>query len=179
MPHKRNPVTCEQLCGLARVVRTNALAGIENIALWHERDISHSSVERIILPDSTTLIHYMLSKLNWVLSGLIVYEKNMKENINKTHGLIYSQQVLLALTQKGLAREEAYAIVQENAMRAWREKVALFDLLSQDARAKKVLSMKELMKCFNPDVFTKHIDVIFKRQTWWTKVQKKPSTKVG
>lgn len=166
MPHKRNPVTCEQLCGLARVVRTNALAGIENIALWHERDISHSSVERIILPDSTTLIHYMLNKLNYVLKDLIVYEKNMKENINRTHGLIFSQQVLLALTQKGLAREQAYAVVQENAMRAWRERVSLYELLSNDERMKKVLKPQELKKCFNPDVFTKHIDTIFKRQEW-------------
>jgi adenylosuccinate lyase len=167
MPHKRNPVTCEQLCGLARVVRTNALAGIENIALWHERDISHSSVERIILPDSTTLIHYMLNKLNDVLSNLIVYEKNMKENIHRTHGLIFSQQVLLALTQKGLAREQAYTIVQENAMKAWRDKISLQELLIKDERIEKVLKPQELKKCFNPDVFTRHVDTIFKRQEWY------------
>jgi len=166
MPHKRNPVTCEQLCGLARLVRTNALAGLENVALWHERDISHSSVERVILPDSTTLVHYMLTKLNWVIADLIVYEDNMAENMKKSYGLVYSQHVLLALVRKGLTREEAYALVQRNAMKAWMEKTPFRDFLEADADVTGKLSAKELNACFDPKLFTKHVDKIFKRQVW-------------
>jgi adenylosuccinate lyase len=179
MPHKRNPVTCEQLCGLARLIRTNAQAGLENIALWHERDISHSSVERIILPDSTTLVHYMLSKLNWVIADLIVYENNMAENMKKSYGLVYSQHVLLALIRKGLTREEAYALVQKNAMKAWMEKRAFREFLEEDAEVTRKLSTKELNACFDPKLFTKHVDKIFKRQVWNHGNQKSKKTVRG
>jgi hypothetical protein len=118
MPHKRNPITCERLCGLARVLRGNALAAMENVTLWHERDISHSSVERIILPDSTTLLDYMVVTLTDVVDKLLVYPQRMKDNLESSKGLIYSQSVLLALTKKGLTREKAYTLVQRNAMKA-------------------------------------------------------------
>jgi len=166
MPHKRNPVTCEQLCGLARLVRTNALAGIENIALWHERDISHSSVERVILPDSTTLVHYMLRKINWVVGDLLVYPENMAKNMEKSMGLVYSQQVLLALIKKGMTREDAYALVQKNAMKSWSDKIPFYELLTADSEIKDKLTDKELKACFDPKIFTKQVDKIFKKQVW-------------
>jgi len=166
MPHKRNPVTCEQLCGLARILRTNALASVENIALWHERDISHSSVERIIIPDSTTLAQYMLVKLNWVLSDMVVYKENMLANMQKSCGLVYSQQVLLALIGKGITRETAYAMVQRNAMQSWKDKTQFIDLLSNDPEVTELLSTKELKACFDPKVFTHHVDQIYKTQVW-------------
>src|SRR5439155_15643119 len=122
MPHKRNPVSCEQVCGLARLVRSNALAAFENVALWHERDISHSSVERVILPDSTILLDYMLHQMTRIIEGLQVYPDRMKENMDRSFGLMFSQRVLLKLAEKGLPRQAAYDIVQRNAMRAWRER---------------------------------------------------------
>jgi adenylosuccinate lyase len=176
MPHKRNPVTCEQLCGLARVLRSNAMAGIENVALWHERDISHSSVERIILPDSTTLLHYMLHKLNWVMEELIVYPENMAANMEKSFGLVYSQHVLLALIKKGVTREQAYAIVQRNAMNAWSKKTPFREFLEQDSEVKQYLNAKELNACFNPNVFTQQIDKIFQKQEWCHAHQKRKKT---
>src|SRR5215468_4409193 len=124
MPHKRNPVSCEQVCGLARLVRTNSLAALENVALWHERDISHSSVERVILPDSTCLVDYMLHQMTRILDGLMVYPDRMRENMERSFGLLYSQRVLLKLADKGLSRQTAYELVQRNAMRAWRERTA-------------------------------------------------------
>ena len=120
MPHKRNPVTAEQICGLARVVRANAQAAFENVALWHERDISHSSVERVILPDSTILIDYLLAKTTWLISGLVVNADRMRRNLNNTKGLIFSGQLLLDLAAAGMLREDAYRLVQSHAMQAWR-----------------------------------------------------------
>ena len=125
MPHKRNPITCERICGLARVLRGNAVAGFENVPLWHERDISHSSAERVVLPDSTTLAHYLLDRFAWVMEGLEVYPERMRRNIDAAHGLTFSGGVLLALVEAGLAREAAYAIVQRNAMRAFDEELPL------------------------------------------------------
>src|SRR5215471_4109237 len=132
MPHKRNPVSCEQVCGLARLVRSNAGAAYENVALWHERDISHSSVERVILPDSTLLVDYMLHRFSGILEGLRVYPERMRENIERSFGLMYSQRVLLRLTGAGLARQAAYEIVQRNAMRAWTERRSFQALLAAD-----------------------------------------------
>ena len=140
MPHKRNPITCERLCGLARVLRGNALAAMENVALWHERDISHSSVERVILPDSTTLLDYMLVKLADGVEKLIVYPERMKANLEASKGLIYSQAVLLALTKKGLTREKAYAIVQRNAMKTWADSKTFKEFLLEDAEVMKTLT---------------------------------------
>lgn len=163
MPHKRNPIGCENLTGLARVVRTNAMAGIENIALWHERDISHSSVERIIIPDSTILIDYMLCRLKSILDGLHVYPKKMKENMSKSFGLYNSQRVLLKLIDKGLTREEAYDIVQKNAMLSWRKGIEFKKLLLKDKTVRKYLSSKEINDIFNLNYYFKNIDYIYKR----------------
>ena len=163
MPHKRNPVSCEQVCGLARVVRSNALAALENVALWHERDISHSSVERVILPDSTILADYLLAQMTWILEGLRVYPERMRENLERSYGLIYSQRVLLKLTEKGLGRQEAYQIVQRIAMRAWDEKVAFHDLLAGDAEVMARLSPEELKGCFDPAWYLRNVDAIYRR----------------
>src|SRR5499426_1389312 len=133
MPHKRNPVSCEQVCGLARLVRSNAMAAFENVALWHERDISHSSVERVILPDSTILLDYMLALMTRIIDGLVVYPDRMRENMDRSFGLMFSQRVLLKLAETGLARQVAYELVQRNAMRAWRERSSFRDLLAGDA----------------------------------------------
>ena len=121
MPHKRNPITAERIAGLSRVLRGNAVASLENVALWHERDITHSSVERVIIPDSCLLLDYMLHLFTNIISNLIVYPENMMKNVNKTHGLVFSQQVMLALVEKGLLREKAYELVQRNAMNAWKD----------------------------------------------------------
>ncbi len=164
MPHKRNPVVCEQLCGLARLVRTNALASFENIALWHERDISHSSVERVIIPDNFILIDYMLNKINWIMENLNVYPENMKRNLNHLKGLVFSQRVLLALIDKGMTREQAYKIVQENAMKIWAgEKKNLKELLVEDKKIKKFLNEKEIENLFDVGYYLKNIDEIYKR----------------
>lgn len=163
MPHKRNPVTCERVVGLARVLRGNAQASLENIALWHERDISHSSVERVIVPDSTILLDYMTHLMIEVLSGLVVYPENMARNIGKTRGLVFSQQVLLALIDKGLSRREAYDVVQTHAMRAWRNGTEFRELLRKDDRVRRVLKERELDACFDPAYHTKHVDRIFSR----------------
>ena len=163
MPHKRNPVISEQMSGLARVVRANSLAAMENVPLWHERDISHSSVERVIGPDSTILVHYMLRKMTGLVQKMIVYPKNMKKNLELTGGLCYSQTVLLALVRKGLTREEAYQLVQRNAMRAWEGKGSFLSLLKRDRKIKKHLSGKELGQVFNLKTQLKNVDKIFKR----------------
>ncbi len=163
MPHKRNPVGSENLSGLARVVRGNTLASFENIALWHERDISHSSVERVILPDSCILVDYMLHRLTNIIRGMHVYPKRMKENIQRSYGLYNSQRVLLALTDKGISREEAYKLVQKNAMKSWRQGVEFKTLLSRDRKIKKYLSSKELNAIFDPDHYLKNIPFVFKR----------------
>jgi len=163
MPHKRNPISCEQISGLSRILRANALAALENVALWHERDISHSSVERVIIPDSTILLDYMLHRFADILEGLRVYPENMRNNLNKTRGLIFSEQVLLELTRKGLSREEAYRIVQRNAMRAWEEGEDFLSLLLEDREVGKYLSPEEVPACFNLEDHGKHVDAIFSR----------------
>lgn len=163
MPHKRNPVGSENLSGLARVVRSNALAAMENVALWHERDISHSSVERIIIPDSSILLDYMLNRLTCIVEGLQVYPERMRDNIARSYGLYNSQRVLLALTEKGLAREEAYAIVQRNAMKSWKQKREFKGLLSEDKDVAKRLTRKMLKDLFDLKHYFANVDYIFKR----------------
>ncbi len=163
MPHKRNPIGCENLSGLARVVRSNSLAALENIALWHERDISHSSVERIIIPDSSILVDYMLNRLKRILEGLHVYPKRMKENMARSYGLFNSQRVMLALVDKGLSRELAYEIVQNNAMKSWRTGNQFRKLLSQDKEVRKYLKAKEIENIFDLKYYLKNVDYIFKR----------------
>ncbi len=163
MPHKRNPVVSEQMCGLARVVRANALASLENMPLWHERDISHSSVERVIGPDSTILLHYMLRKMTRMVADLMVYPENMMKNLEQTEGLIFSQSVLLALVRKGAGREAAYSMVQRNAMQSWTQGKNFLVLLKEDRDVKKLLSEKELEKVFDVKSQFKNIDRIFKR----------------
>ena len=163
MPHKRNPIVSEQMSGLARIVRANAFAAMENIPLWHERDISHSSVERVIGPDSTILIHYMLRKMTKLMDGLIVYPDNMMRNLEKTGGLIYSQSVLLALVRKGITREEAYKLVQKNAMQSWTTGKDFLKLLKKDKAIIKLLSATEIDKTFKLKTQFKNIDRIFNR----------------
>ena len=163
MPHKRNPVITEQMCGLARVVRANAFAALENMPLWHERDISHSSVERVIGPDSTILVHYMLRKMTSMMDKLMVYPDNMMRNLEKTGGLIFSQSVLLALVRKGITREEAYKLVQKNAMQSWTKGKDFVTLLKKDKDIRKLLSAGEIDKTFKLKTQFKNIDRIFKR----------------
>lgn len=161
MPHKKNPILCERICGLARVLRGNSLVAMENVNLWHERDISHSSAERIIIPDSTMILYYMLVKFSEVLEGLAVNKDNILRNLNLTQGLIYSQRVLLKLIQKGMKRETAYAVVQENAMRSWKEHISLKELLLNDKRV--LLKSGEIRKLFQPGISLSKINYIFKR----------------
>lgn len=164
MPHKRNPVVCEQLCGLARLVRTNALASVENVALWHERDISHSSVERVIIPDNFALLNYMLTKIDWVMDNLTVYPKNMMRNLNHLKGLVFSQQVLLSLIHKGISREEAYKIVQDNAMKIWHgaeEDFAM--LLKKDKQVTAYFTNAEIDAIFDVNYYLKYLDEFYKR----------------
>ncbi len=163
MPHKRNPVICERICGLARLLRGNALAAMENIALWHERDISHSSVERIIMPDSTLALDYMLNKFIQVIQGLNVYPEQMMENIIKTRGLIFSQRVLLRLMEKGLSRPKAYDLVQRAAMRTWKEKVDFRNSLLLDREVLKYLGPKELDNIFDLNYYLRNVNKIFSR----------------
>jgi adenylosuccinate lyase len=163
MPHKRNPELCERICGLARLIRGYALTSLENIALWHERDISHSSTERIILPDSCLAVDYMLSIFTSIMKGLRVYPENMRRNIELTQGVIFSQRVLLALIDKGLPREKAYKMVQDNAMKAWEKRKSFRSLLEADRRITVRLSKKELDSLFDYDYYLKHVDDVFKR----------------
>ena len=163
MPHKRNPITCERIAGLARVLRANAMAALENVALWHERDITHSSVERIVIPDSCILLDYMIYLTTGVLDRLLVYPETMLENLSLTRGLIFSQPVLLALTQKGMKREDAYRLVQKNAMEVWQSKKEFKDLLNADPGITAVLSSKEIDELFDLTKSTKHVDTIFTR----------------
>ena len=163
MPHKRNPVSSEQVCGLARLVRANALAALENVALWGERDISHSSVERVILPDSTILLDYMLHTMIRILEGLQVFPERLRENFERSHGLIYSQRVLLKLAEKGLPRQRAYEIVQANAMTAWREQRSFQELLAKDPEVGRHLTAGELKECFDPAWYLRNVDVIYRR----------------
>jgi adenylosuccinate lyase len=163
MPHKRNPISSENLSGLARLVRSYSLAALENIPLWHERDISHSSVERVIAPDATILIDYMLSRLTSLVENLIVYPENMKANLEKMGGLVFSESILLSLARKGLSREEAYGVVQRNAMRVWEKGEDFKTLLSQDETIKRFVTKKELNALFDVRAHLKHIDDIFRR----------------
>ncbi|HKN19406.1 MAG TPA: adenylosuccinate lyase, partial [Dissulfurispiraceae bacterium] len=163
MPHKRNPVGSENLSGLARLVRSNAIAAMEDIALWHERDISHSSVERIIIPDSTILVDYMLDRLTAILRDLNIYPQKMQANIDKSYGLYNSQRVMLALVEKGVLREEAYSLVQRNAMASWSKGVSFMKLLQEDSDISAYLSPHELEAIFDLKYYLRHIDFIFRR----------------
>jgi len=163
MPHKRNPELCERICGLARLVRGYALTSMQNIALWHERDISHSSTERIILPDSCLLLDYCLAIFTSVMSGLQVYPKKMKQNIELTRGLIFSQRIMLALIDKGVSRQKAYELVQRNAMKAWKGNKSLLSLLKADPEVTATLPQTELEPLFDYQYYLGHIDDIFKR----------------
>ncbi len=163
MPHKRNPVGCEQICGLSRVLRGNLQVALENVALWHERDISHSSAERVILPDSTILLDYLLVRMREILEGLRVFPERMRRNMDATHGVVFSQQVLLALTRAGASREAAYQMVQRNAMRAWETEESFQRLLEADPEVRALLGPTEIAACFDPDYHLRHVDAIFRR----------------
>src|SRR5687767_3297262 len=163
MPHKRNPVGAENISGLARLIRGNAQAAFENVALWHERDISHSSVERVILPDSTILLDYMLHRMTGILEGLRVYPERMRENMERSFGLMYSQRVLLRLTETGLPRQRAYELVQRNAMRAWSERTPFRELLASDPEVTARLPAAALAECFDPTWYLRNVDAIYRR----------------
>jgi adenylosuccinate lyase len=163
MPHKRNPILCERISGLARLVRGYAVAALENMALWHERDISHSSVERMILPDATATVEYQLSLTVKVIQNLVVYPENMKRNLDMTYGLVHSQQVLLTLVKKGMSRDQAYRKVQELAMRAWEQRTDFKKLVSEDIKLKALFSAKDIKECFDLKYHTRYIDRIYRR----------------
>lgn len=163
MPHKRNPIVSENLCGLARIVRANSMAAMENVALWHERDISHSSVERVIMPDSTILIDYMLARVTDLIKNLVVYPERMKRNLELTGGLVYSQRLLLALIDKGMERKAAYEAVQRNAMASWRGSGPLQELASKDPVIAARLKPGEIRACFDPKYYLRHLDGIYRR----------------
>jgi adenylosuccinate lyase len=163
MPHKRNPVLSENLTGLARMVRAYAIPAMENVALWHERDISHSSVERMIGPDATVTLDFALNRLAGVIERLVVYPDNMRKNLDRLGGLIHSQRVLIALTQKGMAREDAYKLVQKHAMAVWRGKGDFLTLLKADPKVRERLKPAEIEANFDLGYHLKHTDTIFKR----------------
>jgi adenylosuccinate lyase len=163
MPHKRNPITAERISGLARVVRGYAVAALEDVALWHERDISHSSVERVILPDATLALDYMLARSRTLLEGLVVRPERMREVLESSGGLVYSQRVLLGLVEGGLTREQAYALVQRNAMLAWDEGRALGELLAEDPEVTAVLAPDELAALLDPSWYTRHVPALMER----------------
>ena len=163
MPHKRNPISSENLSGLARLVRSNASAALNNVALWHERDISHSSVERVIIPDTTILVDYMLHRMTEIIRHLVLYPERMQHNLELTRGLIFSQQILLALAKGGVSREQAYKMVQKQAMRAWKENKNFEDLVKNDPEIAKHLGNKQVEKIFDVDFQLRHVDTIFAR----------------
>jgi adenylosuccinate lyase len=163
MPHKRNPVTCEQICGLARVVRSNVQAAFEDVALWHERDISHSSVERVILPDSTILTDYLLDKTTKLVDRLLVYPERMRRNLDLTRGLVFSGQLLLDLSAGGMQREQAYRLVQEHAMRAWEEEGDFRAAIESDTGIRAVLSAEKIAEAFSLERQLRNVDKIFAR----------------
>ncbi|HEY6602883.1 MAG TPA: lyase family protein, partial [Xanthobacteraceae bacterium] len=163
MPHKRNPVLSENVTGLARMVRAYVTPALENVALWHERDISHSSVERMIGPDATTTLDFALARLASIVDQLVVYPANMQKNLERLGGLVHSQRVLIALTRKGVAREDAYAIVQRNAMGAWRGEHDFLSLLKVDPEVRRHLTEAELEESFDLGYHLKHVDTIFER----------------
>jgi adenylosuccinate lyase len=163
MPHKRNPILSERICGIARIVRANSIVGLENVALWHERDISHSSSERVVLPDSSIALDYMLQKTAGLIDGLVVYPDRMLENLGATRGLVFSGQLLLALTRKGVARETAYEWVQRNAMRVWDERKEFQAVVAQDSDIRANLSLEEIERIFALDTYTRNVEAIFAR----------------
>lgn len=164
MPHKRNPIRSERLTGMARMIRGYAVAAVENVALWHERDISHSSVERIMLPDACILTHFMLKEMTGLVENLLVYPENMARNMNCYGGVVFSQRVLLALVEKGMSREEAYALVQATAHQVWNQPNGNFrDLISQDSRVISKLSTEEIAACFDPQHHLQHLDQVYQR----------------
>ena len=163
MPHKRNPIVTERITGMARLLRANAMVSMENIALWHERDISHSSAERVIIPDSTTLMDYMLNKMTYLMKNLLVYPENMLKNLNKTNGLIFSQEVLLALVKKGVTREDAYTMVQRNAMQVWEANKDFKALLKEDKEIMALLNVNDIDTLFELNKVMKNINKIYKR----------------
>ncbi len=163
MPHKRNPISSENITGCSRVLRGYMMTSYENIPLWHERDISHSSAERIIAPDATALLDYMLTRFNGILANLTVFEDNMLENINKTYGVIFSQRFMLKLIEKGWSREEAYDTVQPNAIKSWENKIPFKSLMEASDKVRSTLTQEEIDDCFNPQYQVKNVDIIFKR----------------
>ena len=163
MPHKRNPILSERICGMARTVRANSIVGLENVALWHERDISHSSAERIVLPDSSATLDYILAKTTSLLDNLVVYPENMMRNLNLTRGLVFSGQLLLALTQKGVSREDAYVYTQRNAMKVWDEGGEYKDLVMKDADISSKLSPEEIARVFDVKHYLRNVEKVFAR----------------
>ena len=163
MPHKRNPILSERICGMARTVRANSIVGLENVALWHERDISHSSAERIVLPDSSATLDYIIAKTTSLLDTLIVYPENMLKNLDLTRGLVFSGQLMLALTQKGISREDAYAWTQRNAMKVWDEGGVYVDLVTKDADISSHLSAEEIARVFDLKHYLRNVDKVFAR----------------
>ena len=163
MPHKRNPVMCERITGLARVLRANSMAAMENVALWHERDISHSSVERIIIPDSTILLDYMLNQMIFIIRKLLVYPENMTNNLARTRGLIFSARILVELEKRGVERKRAYDIIQRCAMKVWNKNMNFKEALWKDKDFMKIVKPREIEKFFDLGYYTKHVDRIFKK----------------
>ena len=162
MPHQRNPILCDRITGLARLLRGYAMSGLENMVLWHERDISHSSVERMILPDATAILEYQLKLMNRVIENMVVNPKNIARNLNMTFGLIHSQQVLLALVERGMSRDLAYRKVQQLATQAWQEEVSFQQLVQNDADIKQRLTSADYKKCFDMKYHTKQVDKLFR-----------------
>jgi adenylosuccinate lyase len=160
MPHKRNPITAERICGLARIVRAAAIVGFENVPLWHERDISHSSAERVVLPDAFLALDYMLDRFAWLVDGLVVRTDRMRANLDSSHGLFFSQRVLLALVESGLARDEAYRLVQAYAMQAWEEERDFRSLVEADEA---IRARVDLSTVFDLESYTRHVDAVFER----------------
>ncbi len=163
MPHKRNPVLTENLTGLARVVRSSVTPALENITLWHERDISHSSVERFIGPDATITLDFALNRLTNVVENMVVYPENMMKNLEKFNGLVFSQRVLLSLTQKNISREDSYSMVQRNSMKVWKEEGSFYDLIKADKEISSILSDEEIDDIFDLNYHLKQVETIFKR----------------
>ena len=163
MPHKRNPVLTENLTGLARIIRSSVLPALENVSLWHERDISHSSVERFIGPDSTITMDFALNRLTNVIENMVVYPDNMMNNLEKFNGLVFSQRVLLSLTQKNISREESYSMVQRNSMKVWNEEGSFYDLIKADKEIASILSDEEIEDIFDLNYHLKQVETIFKR----------------
>jgi adenylosuccinate lyase len=163
MPHKRNPIGCEQVVGLARLIRANAMAALENVALWHERDISHSSVERVILPDSFIALDHMLRRLTKIIAGMVVYPERMMENLGRSRGVVFSGSVLLELARHGVSREQAYEWVQRNAMRSFKEGREFKDLLLADADVMKILTPDQIQQTFDLNTQMRNVDAIFGR----------------